>query len=38
MHQGHRFVRSAEELEFFEQRNFDQTYLVERLSGIGVDR
>jgi hypothetical protein len=35
---GHRFVRSTSEKELFEECDFNKTYLVERLSGIGVDR
>ena len=35
---GHQFVRSTFEKEFFEEGDFNKTYLVERLSGIGVDR
>lgn len=38
MHEGHRFLRSTSEKEFFEETDFNKTYLVERLSGIGVDR
>lgn len=38
MQAGHRFLRSTTEKEFFEESNFNKTYLVERLSGIGVDR
>jgi glycosyltransferase involved in cell wall biosynthesis len=36
--EGHRFLRSTTEKELFEERHFNQKYLVERLSGIGVDR
>jgi glycosyltransferase involved in cell wall biosynthesis len=32
---GHRFVRSTSEKELFEECDFNKTYLVERLSGIG---
>ena len=38
MQQGHRFLRSTAEKEFFEETGFNKTYLVERLSGIGADR
>ncbi|HEV7796750.1 MAG TPA: hypothetical protein VGO73_01245, partial [Pyrinomonadaceae bacterium] len=38
MQEGHRFLRSSSEKEFFEEADFNKTYLVERLSGIGVDR
>jgi glycosyltransferase involved in cell wall biosynthesis len=38
VNEGHRFVRSTTEKELFEESHFNQTYLVERLSGIGVDR
>lgn len=38
MREGHRFVRSPAEKESFDEQDFNQTYLVERLSGIGVDR
>jgi glycosyltransferase involved in cell wall biosynthesis len=38
MQAGHRFLRSTTEKEFFDEENFNRTYLVERLSGIGVDR
>ncbi len=38
MQEGHQFVASTAEKEFFEEANFNRTYLVERLSGIGVDR
>ncbi len=38
MQEGHRFVRSVTEKERFDEPEFNKTYLVERLSGIGVDR
>jgi glycosyltransferase involved in cell wall biosynthesis len=38
MQEGHRFLRSATEKEFFDEEQFNRTNLVERLSGIGVDR
>ena len=38
MQAGHQFVRSTSEKEFYEECDFNKTYLVERLSGIGVDR
>lgn len=38
MQEGHQFVRATSEKEFFEEADFNKTYLVERLSGIGVDR
>jgi hypothetical protein len=38
MKEGHRFLRSTTEKELFEESHFNETYLVERLSGIGVDR
>jgi ribonucleotide monophosphatase NagD (HAD superfamily) len=38
MQEGHRFVQSPTEKECFEESQFNETYLVERLSGIGVDR
>lgn len=38
MQAGHRFLRSTSEEEFFEEESFNRTYLVERISGIGVDR
>lgn len=38
MQEGHRFVRSVAEKERFDELEFNKTYLVERLSGIGVDR
>jgi glycosyltransferase involved in cell wall biosynthesis len=38
MQEGHRFVRSPAEKETFDEHDFNQAYLVERLSGIGVDR
>lgn len=33
---AHRFLRAPETLERFEPRHFDTTYLIERLSGIGL--
>jgi hypothetical protein len=36
--EGHQFVRATSDQEFFEESEFNRTYLVERLSGIGVDR
>lgn len=38
MKEGHQFVRTTSEKELFEERDFNKTYLVERLSGIGVNR
>jgi hypothetical protein len=38
MHEGHQFVRATSEKELFEESAFNESYLVERLSGIGVDR
>lgn len=38
MQEGHRFVRSVTEKERFDEPEFNKKYLVERLSGIGVDR
>lgn len=38
MQEGHRFLRSTTEKERFDESQFNKTYLVERLSGIGVDR
>jgi glycosyltransferase involved in cell wall biosynthesis len=38
MKDGHRFLRSTAEKESFEESHFNETYLVERLSGLGVDR
>lgn len=38
MQEGHRFVRSVTEKERFDEPEFNKTYVVERLSGIGVDR
>lgn len=35
---GHDFLRSQEELQFFDNERFDQEYLVERISGIGIVR
>jgi hypothetical protein len=34
--QGHRFLRSPSELEVFDEQVFNETYLLERLSGIGL--
>jgi hypothetical protein len=36
--QGHRFVQSPSEKEIFDEDHFNETYLVERLSGIGIRR
>jgi hypothetical protein len=36
--EGHAFLRPASEHSLFEEHDFNQTYLVERLSGIGVLR
>jgi hypothetical protein len=38
MQEGHQFVQSASEKEVFDEDQFNRTYLVERLSGIGVRR
>ena len=38
MQEGHRFVQSASEKEVFDEDQFNKTYLVERLSGIGTHR
>lgn len=38
LHEGYQFVRPSSEKESFEESGFNRTYLVERLSGIGVDR
>ncbi len=38
MQEGHRFVQPASEKEVFDEDNFNKTYLVERLSGIGAHR
>lgn len=38
MQMGHRFLRSTTEKECFDEESFNRTHLVERLSGIGVDR
>jgi len=35
---GHKFLRAAAEKEFFEENHFNESYLVERLSGIGLAR
>lgn len=36
--EGHRFVQLPAEKEVFDEDNFNNTYLVERLSGIGTNR
>src|ERR1043166_710250 len=38
MQEGHRFVESPLEKMLFDEDHFHKTYLVERLSGIGVNR
>lgn len=38
MQEGHRFVQSPAEKAVFEEDNFNKTYLIERLSSIGIDR
>jgi hypothetical protein len=38
MQEGHQFVQSASEKEVFDEEDFNKTYLVERLSGVGADR
>ncbi|MDX6612050.1 MAG: hypothetical protein QOD75_1236 [Blastocatellia bacterium] len=38
MKEGHSFVRAPAEKEIFDDGNFHETYLVERLSGIGTQR
>ncbi|HSS19772.1 MAG TPA: hypothetical protein VLL54_06835 [Pyrinomonadaceae bacterium] len=38
MQEGHRFVQPASEKEVFVEDRFNKTYLVERLSGVGVNR
>ena len=38
MHQGHQFVQSPSEKAVFDEDDFHKTYLVERLSGVGVNR
>jgi hypothetical protein len=38
MNEGHRFVQSPTEKAIFEEDHFNKTYLVERLSGIGIRR
>ena len=38
MQQGHQFVQSASEKEVFDEPYFNETYLIERLSGIGTHR
>jgi hypothetical protein len=35
---GHRFLRPALEQQCFDENDFNKTYLVERLSGIGILR
>jgi hypothetical protein len=35
---GHRFLRDPTTLEFFEEDRFRERYLIERLSGIGIQR
>jgi hypothetical protein len=36
--EGHRFVQSPSDKEVFDESRFNETYLVERLSGIGIGR
>jgi hypothetical protein len=36
--EGHQFLRPASEQEFFDEDDFHKTYLVERLSGVGIIR
>jgi hypothetical protein len=36
IHEGHRFVQSASEKVLFEEHDFNRTFLVERLAGIGT--
>lgn len=38
MQEGHEFVQSPSEKEIFDEDYFNKTYLVERLSGIGINR
>jgi hypothetical protein len=38
MQEGHRFVESPSEKMVFDEDHFHKTYLVERLSGVGVNR
>jgi hypothetical protein len=38
MREGHQFVQSRSEKGIFSEDDFNKEYLVERLSGIGVDR
>ena len=38
IHPGFNFLRSPEELEFFDPLKFNQEYLIERLTGIGIAR
>ena len=36
--EGHRFIQRASEKSLFEEHDFNKTYLVERLAGIGTHR
>jgi len=36
--EGHRFLRPASQQEIFDEDHFHKTYLVERLSGVGIIR
>ncbi len=38
VHEGHLFLRPSSEQELFDEAHFNKTYLVERLSGIGIPR
>jgi hypothetical protein len=38
MEEGDRFLLPASEQEFFDEDHFLKTYLVERLSGVGIIR
>lgn len=38
MQEGHQFVQRPSEKEVFDEARFNETYFVERLSGIGTDR
>jgi hypothetical protein len=38
LQEGHRFVQPVSEKAVFDEDHFNKTYLVERLSGIGIDR
>jgi hypothetical protein len=38
MKEGQVFIRNPSELTFFEESHFNRTYLIERLSGIGIIR